>query len=41
MRDATEVFSEWAGNGKDEGMERGHAASVEEMLNLACYRGVQ
>ncbi|MDG1545925.1 MAG: methyltransferase domain-containing protein [Candidatus Poseidoniaceae archaeon] len=35
MRDATEVFSEWAGNGKDEGMERGHAASVEEMLNLA------
>ena len=35
MRDATEVFSEWAGKGKDEGMERGHAASVEEMLNLA------
>ena len=35
MRDATEVFSEWAGNGKDKGMERGHAASVEEMLNLA------
>jgi len=35
MRDATEVFSEWAGNGKDEGMERGHAASVEEMLSLA------
>ena len=35
MRDATEVFSEWAGKGKDEGMERGHAASVNEMLNLA------
>jgi len=35
MRDATDVFSEWAGKGKDEGMERGHAASVEEMLDLA------
>ena len=35
MRDATDVFSEWAGKGKDEGMERGHAASVNEMLNLA------
>lgn len=35
MRDATDVFSEWAGKGKDEGMERGHAASVEEMLSAA------
>ena len=35
MRDATDVFSEWAGKGKDEGMERGHAASVNQMLNLA------
>ena len=35
MRDATDVFSEWAGKGKDEGMERGHAASVNEMLSLA------
>lgn len=34
-REATEVFSEWARKGKDEGMERGHAASVHAMLELA------
>ena len=34
-REATAVFSEWALKGKDEGMERGHAASVKEMLQLA------
>ena len=34
-RNATEVFSDWAKFGKDEGMERGHAPSVNEMLNLA------
>ena len=33
-RDATDVFSEWASNNKDEGMQRGHAASVEVMLSL-------
>ena len=27
MRKATEVFGEWAENGKDEGMEKGHAAA--------------
>ena len=32
---ATEVFSQWALIGKDEGMERGHAASVNAMLELA------
>jgi len=32
---ATEVFSQWALIGKDEGMERGHAASVKAMLELA------
>ena len=32
---ATEVFSQWALMGKDEGMERGHAASVKAMLELA------
>ena len=32
---AVEVFSQWALIGKDEGMERGHAASVQAMLELA------
>lgn len=32
MRDATEIFSEWATAGRDEGMERGHARAVNEML---------
>ena len=34
-RDATEVFSEWALRNRDEGMESGHANSVNEMLNIA------
>ena len=34
QREATEVFSEWAEKGKDEGMEKGHAASVHAMLQL-------
>ena len=32
-RDATDLFSEWADIGRDEGMEKGHSASVETMLN--------
>ena len=32
LRTATDLFSEWADVGRDEGMERGHAASVEVML---------
>lgn len=32
---AVDVFSQWALVGKDEGMERGHAASVQAMLELA------
>ena len=32
---AVDVFSQWALIGKDEGMERGHAASVQAMLELA------
>lgn len=35
MKPATEVFGEWAKIGKDEGMERGHAQSVSEMLEFA------
>ena len=34
QRKATDVFHEWAEKGKDKGMEKGHAASVEVMLNL-------
>ena len=34
-RSAAEVFDEWARLGKDAGMEKGHAASVEEMLSAA------
>tara|TARA_B100001113_G_scaffold344501_1_gene333008 strand:- start:349 stop:966 length:618 start_codon:yes stop_codon:yes gene_type:complete len=34
-KSATEVFSQWALIGKDEGMERGHAPSVKAMLELA------
>ncbi|MAF93223.1 nodulation protein S NodS [Candidatus Woesearchaeota archaeon] len=32
LRSATDLFSEWADNGRDEGMEKGHAASVNIML---------
>jgi len=33
MRHATEVFSEWALRGKDEGMEKNHLPAVTEMVN--------
>jgi len=35
IRDATEVFSEWALRDRDEGMEIGHDKSVNEMLKIA------
>ena len=35
MRKAVEIFGKWAEAGKDIGMEKGHAASVNEMLNFA------
>ena len=35
MRKATDVFGEWARIGKDEGMEEGHASSVDEMLKFS------
>lgn len=37
-RAATDLFSEWANKNKDEGMERGHAASVTAMLKLALAK---
>ena len=35
MREATDVFGEWAEIGKDIGMAEGHAVSVDEMMNFA------
>ncbi len=35
MKEATDVFSEWAEKGRDLGMEEGHSASVSEMLESA------
>ena len=35
QREATDLFSEWADKGKDLGMEKGHAASVHDMLKIA------
>ena len=32
LRSATDLFSEWADKGRDEGMEKGHTASVNIML---------
>ena len=35
MQKPTEIFGKWAEEGKDVGMEKGHANSVKEMLNFA------
>jgi len=35
MQKPTEIFSKWAEDGKDVGMEKGHATSVKDMLNFA------
>ena len=35
IREATDVFSDWALRNRDEGMESGHAKSVNEMLEIA------
>ena len=35
MKKATEIFGKWAEQGKDVGMEKGHASSVSEMLDFA------
>ena len=35
IRKATDVFSDWALRNRDEGMESGHAISVNEMLDIA------
>jgi predicted TPR repeat methyltransferase len=41
MKDATEVFDHWASIGKDEGMEKGHAAAVAEMLEFIGDKRVE
>ena len=35
MRHPTDVFGEWAENGKDIGMEKGHTISIDEMISFA------
>ena len=35
MREPMDVFNEWAENGKDLGMESGHASAVREMLEFS------
>ena len=35
MRHPTEIFEEWAENGKDIGMEKSHAISVDQMISFA------
>ena len=35
MQKPTEIFGKWAEEGKDVGMEKGHATSVNDMLNFA------
>lgn len=35
MKNAVQVFDEWAKLGKDRGMQKGHAAAVDEMMNFA------
>ena len=35
MKTAVQVFNEWAKLGKDRGMEKGHAAAVDEIMNFA------
>ena len=32
---ATDVFDDWAINGKDKGMEEGHSLSVDRMVEIA------
>ena len=34
MKSPIETFHQWSLNGRDLGMEEGHASSVEEMLNF-------
>ena len=35
IRKATDVFSDWALRNRDEGMDCGHATSVNEMVDIA------
>jgi|TARA_A100001015_G_scaffold275771_1_gene333360 trans-aconitate methyltransferase len=40
-RSPTVVFGEWAELGRDEGMEKGHQQSVDEMLSMVLKGGKQ
>ena len=37
MQKPTEIFGKWAEEGKDVGMEKGHATSVNDMLDFALH----
>ena len=36
LQDPIDIFGKWAEEGKDLGMEKGHANSVKAMLEFAC-----
>ena len=38
IKSAVEVFDQWAEIGKDEGMEKGHASSVNSMVEIIKRR---
>lgn len=38
QRNATDLFSDWAASGRDEGMEKGHSSSVNTMLETVLPR---
>ena len=37
LKDAIDIFGQWAEQGKDVGMEKGHTPSVNEMLSFAPF----
>ena len=41
MRQATDVFGEWAEKGRDIGMAKGHAVSVSEMLSFDDFAAIK
>ena len=38
MQKPTEIFGKWAEEGKDVGMEKGHATSVKDMFDFALKK---
>ena len=40
MNTPIDVFSNWVLNGKDEGMEKNHSASVENMIKYSTKESI-